>query len=190
MLPDIHQYPHSSGHQLPHCSISQIITHTLRSSQRMSNKAIVLPSKGTDLELQTRAIPIPGLRQIAIKSYAVAINSIDNLMQSFGFRVPSCPCVIGSDISGVICTLLIFIQNNNFQPPITFRCKEATDSNHTGLCYRIIRYSRKTRRPSRRLRVHSNQLKVHSSNTPPTPPSSPLPKKHSTKVLPCPWPWQ
>ena len=69
----------------------------------MANNALVLVSKGASLELQDRAIPTPGPNQIVVKNNAVAINFINNLMLKFGFMVPSYPCVIGSDVSGVVC---------------------------------------------------------------------------------------
>jgi NADPH:quinone reductase-like Zn-dependent oxidoreductase len=69
----------------------------------MANKALVLLSKGAALELQTFVIPTPGPSQIVVRSHAVAINFINPLMQKFGFMVPSYPCVIGSDVSGVVC---------------------------------------------------------------------------------------
>jgi NADPH:quinone reductase-like Zn-dependent oxidoreductase len=68
----------------------------------MSNKALVLPSKGAALEFQTRQIPIPGTHQIVVKNYAIGICPLDTGMLGRGFMVKSYPCVLGSDVAGTI----------------------------------------------------------------------------------------
>lgn len=68
----------------------------------MANKALVLPSAGAPLALQTRPIPTPLPNQVVVKNHALAINPLDTGMQSHSFMVRSFPCVLGSDVSGTI----------------------------------------------------------------------------------------
>lgn len=68
----------------------------------MSNTALVLPSKGANLIVEKREIPLPGPHQLLIRNHAVATNPVDHMMQDMGYMVKKYPTVLGSDIAGTV----------------------------------------------------------------------------------------
>lgn len=65
-------------------------------------KAILIPSKGTEFALGTTDIPKPGLGQLLIRNEAVARNPVGWMIQTREFWVDKFPAVIGSDVAGVV----------------------------------------------------------------------------------------
>ncbi|KAL2015718.1 hypothetical protein VTK56DRAFT_4914 [Thermocarpiscus australiensis] len=71
-------------------------------SNTTANLAAVLPSAGSNLVLQERAIPSPGPDEVLIRNHAIAVNPIDWKRQAFGFYISSYPTILGVDVSGVV----------------------------------------------------------------------------------------
>ncbi|KAK4101426.1 GroES-like protein [Parathielavia hyrcaniae] len=67
-----------------------------------ANLAAVLPSAGSDLVIQERAIPSPGPDEVLIRNHAIAVNPIDWKRQVLGLFIASYPTILGSDVSGVV----------------------------------------------------------------------------------------
>ncbi|CAO1636184.1 unnamed protein product [Sympodiomycopsis kandeliae] len=64
------------------------------------NRAAVLRSAKGELEIQHRAIPNPGPKQILVRNYAVAVNPVDWNIQDHAIFVQKYPTVLGSDVAG------------------------------------------------------------------------------------------
>ncbi|KAL1843518.1 hypothetical protein VTJ49DRAFT_1111 [Mycothermus thermophilus] len=71
-------------------------------SKSVSNLTAVLPSPGSALIIQERAIPSLGSGEMLIRNRALAINPIDWKRQVYGLAVSSYPTVLGGDIAGVV----------------------------------------------------------------------------------------
>ncbi|OCK83080.1 zinc-binding oxidoreductase-like protein CipB [Lepidopterella palustris CBS 459.81] len=66
------------------------------------HKALILPAKGSPLELITRPTPTPGPGELLIEVKAIAFNPVDYYQRDFGFPAVNYPAVIGSDIAGTV----------------------------------------------------------------------------------------
>jgi NADPH:quinone reductase-like Zn-dependent oxidoreductase len=64
--------------------------------------AAILRGRGKFFEVTKRPTPTPGLYEVLIEAKAVAINPIDHIQQSKGFRIARYPAVLGSDVAGVV----------------------------------------------------------------------------------------
>jgi NADPH:quinone reductase-like Zn-dependent oxidoreductase len=71
-------------------------------SKSAPNLAAILPSKGSNLVLEERAIPSPGPDELLIRNHAIAINPIDVKRQDIGLYLSSYPAILGTDVSGVV----------------------------------------------------------------------------------------
>ncbi|TFY84007.1 hypothetical protein EWM64_g14 [Hericium alpestre] len=67
-----------------------------------SQKALLIPSKGANFEIGTRAIPKPGHGQVLVKVHAAALNPVDKYIQKAGVFVDEFPAVAGNDGAGTI----------------------------------------------------------------------------------------
>ncbi|KAJ7783229.1 chaperonin 10-like protein [Mycena metata] len=68
----------------------------------MSQKALLIESKGGPFVLKDRAIPTPGAGDLLVKVHAVGLNPVDWKIQAYGIFVDEYPAVLGSDIAGEV----------------------------------------------------------------------------------------
>jgi NADPH:quinone reductase-like Zn-dependent oxidoreductase len=61
----------------------------------IANLAAVLPSAGSNLVLEERAIPSPGPDEVLIRNRAIAVNPIDWKRQAPGLYIASYPTILG-----------------------------------------------------------------------------------------------
>ncbi len=67
-----------------------------------SQKALIIPAKGSPFTLVERPIPTPGPGEVLVKLAATALNPIDYVMRLNGFAVTEYPAEAGIDGAGTI----------------------------------------------------------------------------------------
>ena len=75
------------------------------SSPTDKHHAAVLSRKGKELTIIERETPTPGPNEVVIQVNSIALNPVDHIQQSMGFRVPSYPYILGFDVSGTISSI-------------------------------------------------------------------------------------
>lgn len=70
------------------------------------NLAAFLPGVAATLEIEARPIPVPGVGEVLIRNYAIAVNPVDWKRRNWGFGIPSYPTILGS---GMCIFLMVFI---------------------------------------------------------------------------------
>ena len=68
----------------------------------VEHTAAILRGRGKVFDVTKRPTPTPGLYEVLIETKAVAINPIDHIQQSHGFKIARYPAVLGSDVAGVV----------------------------------------------------------------------------------------
>ncbi|KAK3307772.1 uncharacterized protein B0T15DRAFT_508306 [Chaetomium strumarium] len=71
-------------------------------SNKSTNLAAVLPSAGSNLAIEERAIPSPGPDEVLVRNHAIAVNPIDWKRQVMGLYISSYPTILGLDVSGIV----------------------------------------------------------------------------------------
>ncbi|KAK4234101.1 chaperonin 10-like protein [Achaetomium macrosporum] len=71
-------------------------------SNMVTNLAAVLPSAGSSLVVEERAIPAPGPDEVLVRNRAIAVNPLDWKRQAFGLFVSEYPIILGMDVSGIV----------------------------------------------------------------------------------------
>jgi len=64
--------------------------------------AMVLNSKGSALVRVSRPTPTPGPHEVIIEVRTIALNPVDHIQQSRGFKITKYPYVLGFDVAGII----------------------------------------------------------------------------------------
>jgi len=64
--------------------------------------ALILPSKGSPLELTHRPTPSPGPHDLLIAVKSIALNPVDYYQRDHGFPPINYPAILGSDIAGTV----------------------------------------------------------------------------------------
>ncbi len=64
--------------------------------------AVLLPSKGSPLELIHRPTPTPGPHDLLIEVKSIALNPIDYSQRDYDFPAINYPAILGSDIAGTV----------------------------------------------------------------------------------------
>jgi NADPH:quinone reductase-like Zn-dependent oxidoreductase len=65
-------------------------------------KALVLPAKLGEFELQSRAVPNPGKGEVLARIDATALNPVDWKIKVYGLDFLSYPGIVGTDGAGVV----------------------------------------------------------------------------------------
>jgi NADPH:quinone reductase-like Zn-dependent oxidoreductase len=65
-------------------------------------KALVLPEKFGEFELQSRPVPSPGKGEVLARIDATALNPVDWKIKVHGFSFLSYPAIVGTDGAGVV----------------------------------------------------------------------------------------
>lgn len=68
----------------------------------MQHEAAVLNAKGAGLVLISRPTPSPGLDEVVVAVKFIALNPVDHIQQSMGFKISKYPYILGFDASGII----------------------------------------------------------------------------------------
>lgn len=73
-----------------------ILPPSVNMSSTIANFAAVLPSAGSDLIIEERAIPSPGADEVLIRNHAIAVNPVDWKRQFLNLYISSYPAILGT----------------------------------------------------------------------------------------------
>lgn len=65
-------------------------------------KALIIPSAGAPLSVESIEVPQPGAGEVLVRAEAVGLNPVDWKAHEFGITLTNYPAILGCEVAGVV----------------------------------------------------------------------------------------